>query len=535
MDVLKQQVGRAHFRMTMERFLACLSWSCFASLLIAAVFIVVDKFKPLGVHYAVWLGSGMGVGVLAAMICTWFTRRKDLDAAIEIDRRFGLKERVSSTLAMTATELESPLGRALADDAAKRVERVHVAEKFPVRLNRWAWLPLAPAAFAFLLATFWHPAIGENPAVATPDQTAVKKQIKESSTVLRKKLADRREQAKKEGLKDAADLFQKLEQGTKQLQQADQADRQQAMIKLNDLAKELEKRRQELGGDKLKEQLNQLKNMKQGPADKLGQALKNGDMKQALNELQKLKEQLEQGKLDDQAKADLAKQMAEMEDKLKQLAEAHQKAQEELQKQISEKRAAGKSEEANELEKQLSKLADQTPQMDQLKKLSDKLGECSKCMQKGDQEGAAKSLDSMKSELSKLEDKMSEMKMLDEAMDEMAQCKDGMCQGQGQGAGKGKKPGKGMGAGRGEGARPEEKNKTGVFDTRVKQKIGKGAAVVTDFVDGPNVKGKVQQEIQTQFESAKAQETDPLSGQQLPKGYREHAKKYFDALREGEK
>ena len=58
---------------------------------------------------------------------------------------------------------------------------------------------------------------------------------------------------------------------------------------------------------------------------------------------------------------------------------------------------------------------------------------------------------------------------------------------------------------------------------------------MTGTADGPNVKGKVQQEIQTQFESAKAQETDPLNGQQLPKGYREHAKKYFDALREGQK
>ena len=53
---------------------------------------------------------------------------------------------------MTATELESPLGRALADDAAKRIERVHVAEKFPVRLNRWAWLPLAPAVLGLFVS-----------------------------------------------------------------------------------------------------------------------------------------------------------------------------------------------------------------------------------------------------------------------------------------------------------------------------------------------------------------------------------------------
>ncbi|HEV3023566.1 MAG TPA: hypothetical protein VGX76_13925, partial [Pirellulales bacterium] len=76
-------------------------------------------------------------------------------------------------------------------------------------------------------------------------------------------------------------------------------------------------------------------------------------------------------------------------------------------------------------------------------------------------------------------------------------------------------------------------NQTGFYDTKVKQKLGKGAAVVTELVDGPNVKGQVEQEVQTQFEAAKADQSDPLTGQQMPRSYREHTKKYFDSLRDG--
>src|SRR5262249_23299996 len=144
-------------------------------------------------------------------------------------------------------------------------------------------------------------------------------------------------------------------------------DRRQAMVKLNDLNKELEKRREELrGGERLRDQLEQLKNLTKGPADKLADALKNGDLKQAAKELQALKDQLQNGKLDDKAKEQLAKQLDNMQEKLKAAADKQKKLEEDLKQQIAEKRAAGKTKEADELEKQLAKLAQQNPQMKKL-------------------------------------------------------------------------------------------------------------------------------------------------------------------------
>jgi len=91
----------------------------------------------------------------------------------------------------------------------------------------------------------------------------------------------------------------------------------------------------------------------------------------------------------------------------------------------------------------------------------------------------------------------------------------------------------GMGQGRGRGDRPEDRTKTGTYATKVNQKLGPGSAVITDFVEGPNIKGDVQQQIQTQLNEVAASETDPLTGQQLPRAVREHAQQYFDKVREG--
>ncbi len=543
MDVLKQQIRRAQRRLVFQRFLAILSWCWFGALLLAAAAIAVDKFRPLGVRPEIWVVGALAFGLLAAIGWTWFTRRGQLEAALEIDRRFGLKERVSSTFALSPEQLQSPAGQALVEDAVKRVDRLHVADQFRIKLNRWTWLPLAPAALALVIAVL--PAVGENKAGGSISTKADRKAVKTSTEALRKKLIERRKEAREQGLKDAEDLFAKLEQGTKDLTKTDAADRKQALVKLNDLAKDLEKRREKLGGgDKLQDQLKQLKNIQQGPADKFGEALKKGDFEQALKELKELRNQLNHDKLDAESKAQLAKQMDQMEQKLRQMVEAHKKLEQDLKQQAKTLREQGRKKEADELEKQLSKLAQQASQMDQLKRMADKLGECSKCMKQGDKAGAKQAMDAMKTELADLQQQAEEMAMLEEALSELDMTKDSMnckecdgvgcqaCRGSGNRAGR---PGMGLGRGRGTGPRPEEKTNSGFYDTKAKTKTGKGGAVVVGSVEGPNIKGQVDQQIQTEFEAAQAADEDPLTDQQLPRAYREHAKKYFDGLREGKK
>lgn len=541
MDVLKQQVRRARRRLVLQRFLSVLSWSWFAWLLAAAIVVTVDKFLPLGLLAWAWPVAALVCGLLTAVVWCFVTRRSELEAALEIDRRFGLKERVSSTYALAQDQLESPAGRALIEDAMKRVQRLHVADQFRVRLGRWSWLPLLPGLAMFLIALFLQPAVNQNKAGGSTATSAEKKQVKTSLSPVRKKALEQRKQARDKGLLDAEQLFAKLEQGAKKLTEGEMADKKQALVELNDLAQDLEKRRQQVAAaEKLAEQFKQLKDFEKGPADKMVDALKNGDFQVALKEMKQLRDKLENGKLDAGAKAALEKQLKQMEDKLRKMADAHEKTQQNLKKQIEELKKKGQNQQAKELEEKLAQMQQQKSQMQLAKQLADQLGQCSKCMQQGDKAGAAKAMSKLEQQLADLQQEADEMAMLDEAMSELEMAKDSMnckeCGGEGckacMGRGQGRFPGMGLGRGRGNGPRPEEKTGSQFYDSKVKQQTGKGAAIVVDSVDGPNVKGQVEQQIQTEFESVKSGQTDPLTSQQLPRGYREHTQKYFDSLRD---
>jgi hypothetical protein len=309
------------------------------------------------------------------------------------------------------------------------------------------------------------------------------------------------------------------------------------MVKLNDLAEELEKRRQEIAqNDKLREQLDQMQSALNGPADPLSKALRDGDLKQAANEIQKLKEQISQGKMDENARKQLGQQLAQMQEKLNKMVEAQKKAeqqQQELKKQIAAAKQAGDKAQAQKLQQQLDKLKQENPpnpQMKQLAEMAKQMGECAKCMQNGDAEKAMEALDGMQTELEALQAQLEEMELLDEALDEIAQARQNMGRRGGEGM---DGEGDGLGEGQGRGDRPEERTDVRTFDSTVKQKTDRGKAVVTQLIEGPIERGDVEQEIKEQIESARAEATDPLTDQKLPRDYREHAQRYFELFREG--
>jgi len=530
MDTLQRQVSAARRRLTLDCFLRLAPWCCFAWLWVAAVLVVVDKFRPLGVEYWVWPAAAMGAGLFTALAGTLIKRRGTLDAAMEIDRRFALRERVSSSLALTPELLETPAGQALMEDAVRRVERIHVPEKFEIKMSRWSWLPLAPAAAAFAIALLWQPGAGQEAKAS--DAVQVQQALKKQADAVKRLAQERQKQLKEKNLPELEKVFKKLEDGAERLQKDDATDRKKTLVELNDLAKDLEQRREALGGkEKLKEQFKAMKDMSKGPADKLAESLKEGDFQAAMKEIQQLRDQIKDGKLTDKQREDLAKQLNEMKDKLNKMADAQKQAMEDLKKQIEQKKQAGDKEGANKLQEQLDKLAQQMPQVNQANELAKKLGECAKCMQAGQMDQAMAEMDGMEGQLKKMQADLDEMDMLDEAMAQLGECKN--CLNGGMGKNPNGQPGMGLGEGRGRGARPEDRTKTGTFASKVNQKVGPGAGVITDFVEGPNVKGDVQQQIATQLNEIAASETDPLTGQQLPRAVREHAQQYFDKVREG--
>jgi hypothetical protein len=396
----------------------------------------------------------------------------------------------------------------------------------------------------------WFPAAAAQTSEAAEEPSeaeARQPEVKRSTELLQKRLAERRQKAEKQGLSDVTELIKKLEDGTKEIQ--NEPKKEKALVKLNDLARQLDARRQQLGGaEKIKQQLEQLKSVERGPAEKFAQALAKGDFKKAAEELQKLQQDLNKSKLDKAQKEELARQLEAMQQKVDKMAKAAEDAKADLQKRADQLRQAGREGEANKLEEQIAKLAQQAPQMQKLQDLAQKLGNCSKCMQQGQGDEAAKSLQQAMDGLKQLQQQLEEMETLDGAMQQLAEARQQMtcpnchgagcdqCQGQGMG-GEGEKedgePGMGLGKGKGNGPRPEQKTETSLYDSQVRQKVGKGSGMVTDLVNGPNIKGKVEADIQQQFDAARKGSTDPLSGRRMPKKHGEHAREYFDRFREG--
>ena len=548
MDQILSQVARARRRLWVELLLNRLMLCCFVALAASLVVMAVPKVVPienLPAQWALWCGVvGLGLGIIAALVWTLADGLSPLDAAVEIDNRFNLRERVSSSIAMSESEACTPAGQALLMDAARAVSRLEVTSQFGIRLPRRSWLPLVTTGLAFLAVGL----LDNAPAHSRIDPHAAaqaKEQRTNATKNLKERLAEKRKQASEKGLANAEGLFRQLERETQKLAKATDADAKRTLVKLNDLASELAKRRDQLGGEQeIRKQLSKMNNLNQGPADKMAEAMKQGNWQQASQELQKLKKQLETNKLDSEAKKSLIKQLEQMQEKLADAAESQKQAIEQMKKQIEKQREQGNLAEAGEMQQKLDQMQKKQNQMDKLSQLGNQMGALQEAMKQGDNGKAAQAMTDMMEQMDQLDQQSQESEMLTSALDQLQLTKDAMacqeCQGMGcstcQGAGKmfGQRPGNGMGAGRGYGPRPDEKNATNFRESRVRQNPGRGAAVLAGEADGPNMRGQVAESIKEEMAAIGSSPTDPQVVEQLPKSRREHAEEYFNLLREGE-
>lgn len=552
MEKIKHQVAIARRRMVTGKFVTVVTWSMFAVLLIAAIGLAIPKIWVLNVDPVAWMwswiGGALGLGLVIAIAWTYVVRNNAVEAAIEIDRRFHLKERVSSALSLAPDEAESKVGQALVQDAVRRVERIDVRENFPIPMSLRSLLPLIPAAAIFLLCSGLIPdATPKQDAQAATSAALEKKRVEKSTKKLNNNLADVEKKAEEKGLEETAALLKDVRSGIDELANKADADRKKAMVKINNLAKDVKERREQLGGaEKMREQLNGLKNMQQGPADKMAQAMKEGDFQKALNELKDLQKKLENNKLTDEEKQQLTKQLDQLKNKLEQMVDAHQQAKTDLEKAIEDRTKAGDLDGAGKLQRQLDQLNSMNDQMSQMQQMASSLSQCSQCLSKGDTQTAASQMNELAQQLQDMQDQLDELETLSEAMDEIAMCKDmmncGMCNGEGcegcmgqwgQGSGMGEQPGMGLGEGKGMGARPEEATDTNFYESQVRGKVKAGEAIRTGSAVGPNRSGRSFEDVKEQITSELSEDAEPLVDVRLPRKERDHAKEYFQRYNAG--
>ncbi len=549
MDQIRKQSRVARRRLITERFFSYLPWTLSLALLLAVVAIALPKLMYLPINNVIWFASWTGGCALLALIVnsvlTFVGRPSLADAAFEIDRRFGLRERLSSVLVMSKEDTETELGQALAADAQKRAEKLDVRDKFQFGIRRALMLPLIPAVLG---AVLWYA-----PNREAPEDIAIKvsnvslQQIKNSTKPLLAQIKKKREQAEKDGLPELeVDFFKKLEGELAKIQKDQKLDTKQSLAKLNDIKEQLEERRKEMGSaENLKRTLQNLEKFEAGPAEKLAEALKQGDFEKAEESLEEMMKKMEAGEMNAADMDKMQKQLEKLEQALAEAAQAQEQNKQALKEQVKQAEAAGDMQKAAQLQRKLEQAQAQDAQMAQMQKMAEALSKAQQSMKEGDLQAAKEELGKMASQLQKMNQQDSELKDLDELMDSLSKSKSQMtcseCDGDGCGKcmgsmGKmGKMPGRGRGEGNGEGERDEDENDVDTFDSRVRDKMKVGETVYGGKVGGENRKGTTQVEVQEAVRSSLAEEPEALDDTPLPKAQRDHTRDYFNAVREGKK
>lgn len=554
MNEIRVQVQRARRRLVMEQFLSIASWCLFGFLIVAAIGVAVPKIWPIAVKSEIWLwswvGGSLGVALLTATTWTYVVRKRISDAAVEVDRRFGLRERVASSLLLSDEDVQTEFGKALLQDAERRVARVNIAEKFRIAVRWWNMLPILPTAVIVVVAMLVADATERKQANAKTKTTAAAEKEKAIETLkkAKEKIAKRLEEEDDKGkLQEAENLIKELQKTINELEKKPTVDKKQVMVKLNDLNKQLQSQQDKFSSAaEMKKQLSGLKE-DEGPANKFTKELKKGDFANAAKEMRSLQKQMQEGKMTPEQMKQAAKQLEQIKKQIQEMMQEREQAKEELKRQIQQKRDAGDLEGAANLQKKLDKMEQQEKAAKQMQEMAEKLEQAAQAMEQGDTQKAQQQMQEMAQQLEQMQQQSEDMETLDGMMMDLADAKagmgdedgdqDGEAEGQKGGRGRSRREGRpndGLGDGRGIGERPEEETDYALKSSQVRAKPRQGEMIKTGTASGPNSKGVSREAAKAIIEAAESSDDDPLTNQTLPRAQKQHAREYFQKLGRGQ-
>ena len=526
--------------------------------LVATIGVTIPVVWNPGIDRWSWLTAWTGTSLLAAtfvsIVVTWYFSPATNQVALEVDRRFNLRERVSSSLTLPVQEQQSAAGTALLEDAEKRATQIQVADEFGLRPNRLAWWPCSMLVLLTCVSAFVTPELASSAVQQSAEDDAASQQIKRVASTLKKKIQQQKRNADAQGLKEARDLYEKMEAKLDKVLASSSVDRKEAMITINDLKKQIEERREKLASPSaLQRALSQMEGLESGAGDKIAKSIEKGDFQKANELVNELAQKMNDGSISESDKQMLQKQLQAMSDALQAAQEQHAKQKSELQRQIEEARSEGRGERMADLQKQLNELSAKDSQMKSLGEMAEAMNAASESLRTGDLAEASEALEAMSDNLNQMQQEMSELEDLESAIGQISQSKNQMrceqCEGSGcsqcQGnqlsdkgslgksqSSDGQGRGDGMGQGQGFGDRPESESDTNTYESQVKGEVKPGRAVIAGYADGPNRKGVSREDLKQAIEQSLRQDANPSENQVLPKAEREHAMQYFNQMRE---
>lgn len=576
MNDIRRQVHKAQWRINLGRLGWAMVWFLGGSFSVTALLWLLPKIwawetMRSGLTAEQWYWStalaALAIGGIAGFVFAWRRRTHEIDAAIEVDRRFGLRERISSAMWLPEADRQTEAGQALMADAEARAKRIAISDEFKFQPRWSSALPLLP--LAILGGLYFVPDAQPKPGLSLTQVAENREKVKIEVEEIKKLVTDKAKELEERGLKELAEQMDAIAKRFDQQTGDPEAIKKDALIKINDLRRQIEEQQKQVGdSESLKASLDQLKKVTKGTGEKMAEALAAGDLDAAKKAVEELAKKLANGELTEMEKKQLADNLQQMANEIKKMQERQAEAKQELENQLNQARQQGNLQKAADIQKKLDQLEKNQQAMQKMQQLAQRLENSAKAMQQAAQqqkqnqqanptdqnpqskspepnnqqqmEQAQKALEDLAQEMKDLEASMEAMEALKDLEQDFQEVKDGMGPERDgdnpNGDPKGEpqwKDGAKDGKDGGGGKRDISENETTEYKSRVAGKIQKGETVISGTADGENLSGKSLLEIRDMVQSSMAQQTDPLEDQQLPRSQREHARQYFEGLRKG--
>lgn len=279
--------------------------------IVAAAVMAFQKLIGVGVNW-IHVGGALGVvALLAGVVAARVPRLSMLAAAGEIDARAGWKERISSLLALPA--IQDPMERALLDDVRNRVNGAEFSHLFPFSPPREArWIPVAALA---ILGAFFLPRIeasADNPD--DPAKAEEQKRVAAAVEKLKKQADDRKDIDKK--MEKAFAAGERIERLSNEMENGSPSRRDMIEKITTEREKIMEDKKEFDDARSMAEKLQESLDGKKGETGELGEMIREGQFKEAAEEIARLRQKLNEGSLTEAEKAELTKNLQALADKL---------------------------------------------------------------------------------------------------------------------------------------------------------------------------------------------------------------------------
>ena len=475
--------------MGMDRALRTAARGLIAALIVVCLAVLARKVFRIYEPLVVAVGAAGAMALLWVLIHGARQWPSETFAAAEIDDRLRLDERISSAMAVAASD--KPMARAVVDDGLSYARAVRVPTAFPLRFHREFIVVIGIAVIALAMTQ-----LPEFDVLAR--ETQIKKEKEEREAVaaearkMKRELAQIRKRVPVAATERLAEQFKTIEDTITKMEKG-KLTKAEAMAKLSDMSEAMQSAIKDMQA-KTSPGDNQL--MSKQPltmADRLADALQAKDFKAAASELESLAQKAAAGELSP--------------DELKKLAQ-----------------------ELDTLSKSLANIPG----------LSESLKECAACMSKGEMGKLGKSAKAGAFKLGEMADTQAQIEALAAAA---GMCKGGQCKLGGRvapsdlagvftpgdkrhfGTGMG---GPGMGAG---GKAPIKPHAVTLQPDKIDGEMKPGRAVQMYFEDGVQIRGDAKADYVEAVAAAQADAAQALEQNEIPRAYESYVRDYFDSMR----